>query len=518
MIKINSVTSRSASFEIINDNPYYSGEEYDIYLNKEYVRKEIKNSFTINNLENEKEYLIQLKKNNLDIMEMVFKTEKELVTFDVRKFGAIGNGQKNDTLAIQTAIMACPKYGRVYIPAGIYKVSTLFLKDDITIEISKNAVLKGVNIINEHAVLPGIIDSNDDTEEYNYGTWEGNPLSCYTALITGINVKNVKIIGEGIIDGNADFEIWWKDAKKKKELAWRPRLVFLNNCENVLIENVTLKNSPSWTLHPYFSNNLKFLNLKVMNPNNSPNTDGIDPESCENVEIIGIDFSVGDDCIAIKSGKIYMGRKYKKSSQNLIIRNCEMKYGHGAVVVGSEMAGGVKNVFIEKCIFYQTDRGIRMKTRRGRGKDAIIDNIVANNIKMIEVETPFTINPFYYCDPDGKTPYVWERTKLPVDEGTPAIKNIKYTNINGTGMKIAAGHIFGLPESPIEELILENIEIEAVKENVEKAEPEMFSFAEKVSKEGFILGNIKKLKIKNVRVKGILNKEIQLTNIETVEE
>ena len=199
---------------------------------------------------------------------------------------------------------------------------------------------------------------------------------------------------------------------KKRQTAWRPRSIFLNQCKNIVFEGIKIQNSPSWTVHPFYSDNLKFLNLEIVNPKNSPNTDGIDPESCKNVDIIGVKFSVGDDCIAIKSSKIYMGKRLRKPSANLNIRNCYMEHGHGGVVIGSEIAGGVQNVLIEKCIFKGTDKGIRVKTRRGRGKDSIINGITAENIYMDEVKVPFVINAFYFCDPDGKTKYVWTKDAL----------------------------------------------------------------------------------------------------------
>lgn len=124
-------------------------------------------------------------------------------------------------------------------------------------------------------------------------------------------------------------------------------------------------------------------------------------------------FSLGDDCIAVKSGKIYMGKKYKTPSENIHIRQCLMENGHGAVTVGSEMAGGVKNLVVEECRFYDTDRGLRIKTRRGRGKDAVLDQIIFRKIDMDQVMTPFVINCFYFCDPDGKTEFVQSREKMP---------------------------------------------------------------------------------------------------------
>lgn len=508
MLLINNVSSVSCSCEVVNEL-CYTNEGYEIILNGKFIRDEKLNSFLLSNLTPDTVYNLKLSGKNSEILETTFKTAKENVVLNVKKFGAFGDGVKNDTLAIQTVIMACPREGRVFVPEGIYMVDSLFLKDDITIEIGKNAMIKGSGKIENYAVLPGILDGND-RREYNYGSWEGNPLDAYTAIITGLNVKNVLITGEGTIDGNGNFDTWWKDAKKKKSLAWRPRTIFLNNCSQIVIEGITVQNSPSWTIHPYFSNNLKFLNININNPKDSPNTDGIDPESCRDILITGVKFSVGDDCIAIKSGKIYMGKKYKTPTENLEIRNSLMQFGHGAVVIGSEMAGGVKNVSVKNCIFFQTDRGIRIKTRRGRGEDAIIDNIVVDNVIMKEVATPFTVNPFYFCDPDGKSEYVYTREKLPVDERTPLIKNLIYRNITADGMEIAAGYIAGLPEQPIESLTLENITISASEENVGESEVEMFLFCPKARKRGFIFENIKELKRENVKFINISGEEFEV--------
>ena len=130
---------------------------------------------------------------------------------------------------------------------------------------------------------------------------------------------------------------------------------------------VTVKNSPSWTIHPYFCENMKFLALEILNPKDSHNTDGLDPESCCHVELAGIHFSVGDDCIAIKSGKIDMGKTYKTPCEDILIRQCSMNDGHGSVVLGSEIGAGVRHLTVKDCIFNGTDRGLRIKTRRGRG-------------------------------------------------------------------------------------------------------------------------------------------------------
>ena len=132
--------------------------------------------------------------------------------------------------------------------------------------------------------------------------------------------------------------------------------------------------------------------MKVINPKLSPNTDGMDPESVDGLEVVGMMFSLGDDCIAMKSGKYYMGHKHKVPSQNVEIRQCYMRYGHGSVTLGSEIAAGVKNLVCRDCIFEDTDRGLRVKTRRGRGEDCVLENILFENIKMKGVLTPFVVN------------------------------------------------------------------------------------------------------------------------------
>ena len=184
----------------------------------------------------------------------------------------------------------------------------------------------------------------------------------FSGILTGIEAEDVVIYGSGRIEGNAsaDPDNWWYEPKKMRT-AFRPRMIFLNRCKNISIQGITVQNSPSWNIHPYFSQDLKFVDLKVLNPKDSPNTDGLDPESCKNVEILGVYFSLGDDCIAIKSGKIYMGSKYRTPSENITIAQCCMRDGHGSITIGSEMAGGVKGLLVKDCRFLHTDRGLRIK-------------------------------------------------------------------------------------------------------------------------------------------------------------
>ena len=504
------ISSRSVTIELKNKD-IYTTDSYDVFLNDELViSNDNKNVFSLFNLDQDNAYTVKVKQgNNIESIEI--KTLAESVGLNVKKFGAKGDGKTLDTHYIQAAILACPDGGRVYFPDGEYYTGPLFLRSNITIELGKNVKLIGDIDRNNYPILPGITFTSNELDEYNLGSWEGNPLDCFASIITGINVENVNIIGEGIIDGNASNSDWWVDVRTKR-IAWRPRGLFLNHCKNVTLQGVTVTNTPSWNLHPYFSENLKFLDLKLINPKNSPNTDGCDPESCKNVDIIGVYFSVGDDCIAIKSGKIYMGRKYKKPSEYFNIRNCSMNFGHGAIVLGSEMSGGIKNITVSQCLFNQTDRGLRIKTRRGRGKDAVIDGIVFENIQMDDVLTPLVINMFYFCDPDGHTEYVYSKEKLPVDERTPYLGEFVFKNIDCKNVNVAAGTFYGLPEQPIKSINIENVNFHyspTPKEGI----PAMMDGLNPMKSKGLIFSYVNKVNIKNVVFDGLKDKEFELNDV-----
>jgi polygalacturonase len=508
-------TSRKIVIELLNQGIYYTESSYSIYIDDTFLMESNKIIQTISDLKPDKEYRISIKSDVRVSEEIIFQTESEFVTLDVKKFGAKGDGIKDDTLSIQTAIQCCPADGRVLIPEGIYKVTTLFLKDNLYLEISDKAVLSACTEREKFPVLPGLIESYDESSEYNVGTWEGNPLDMFASIITGINVSNVVISGGGLIEGNASFENWWANTRKK-DIAYRPRMIYLNHCDNITVHGIRLQNSPAWTIHPYFSSNLRFIDLEVRNPENSPNTDGMDPESCKNVEIIGIYFSLGDDCIAVKSGKIYMGAKYKQPSENIVIRQCYMRDGHGAVTIGSEMAGGVHNLIVKDCLFFHTDRGLRIKTRRGRGKDAILDGIVFENIKMDHVMTPFVINSFYFCDPDGHTEYVRTKETLPVDDRTPNIKNLAFRNIQATNCHVAAFYMYGLPERKIEKVELSNISV-SYATNPKKGVPAMMEGIEPMSRMGLYANNINTLEISNVIIEGQDGEAFTIENVDHLE-
>ncbi len=492
MVNLIFKSSRSASFELVNDDIYIT-KPYDVLMDGKVLFEGLnKNIFSIFDLEPDTDYLIAV---NGDIC--VFRTDDESETINVRDFGAYGDGVHDDTISLQKAILSCKKSGRVLIEKGIYLSGPLFLKDDITIEISKDTIILGKTQREKYPIIPAQIETEDGLIELN--TWEGKPNATYASLITGLLNKNVKIIGQGTIDCNAQNSLWWVDHKKPYKGAYRAKGVFLSNCDNISLQGVTVKNTPSWNLHPYFSQNINFIDLTIISPKDSPNTDGCNPESCDRVNILGVDFSVGDDCIAIKSGKFEMGMKYRRPSENITIRNCRMAYGHGAVVLGSEMSGGIRNLEVRQCLFEETDRGLRIKTRRGRGESAIIDQITFEKIKMIKVLNPFVINMYYFCDDDGKTEYVYTKEKLPVDERTPYLGSFTFKDITCEKVHQSAGFFYGLPEKPIESVTLRNVKVDYDSES-EPGYPAMMSNIEKMHHYGFFFRYVNDIILDNVDV------------------
>lgn len=499
-LKVLCKSARSVTLEAADGGRYYTKKEYDLYLNGAAHGTVTTVVFSLFDLKPETDYCVEIRDGQECLCSLVFRTDYEFVTLNVKDFGAKGDGVTNDTQFLQAAILACPKDGRVLVPEGVYRTTSLFLKSDLKLELAKGAEIRAIPERELYPKFPGLIQSWDETDEYNLGTWEGNPMPMFAGIITGLSVENVLIYGQGTINGCASKQDWW-DRPKVMRGAFRPRLYFISHCKNVTLQGLKLCNSPAWTLHPYFSRELGFYNLSIENPSDSPNTDGLDPESCKDVEIAGVKFSLGDDCIAVKSGKIYMGKKHKTPSENIRIYQCLMENGHGAVTIGSEMAGGVKNLVVEQCLFSHTDRGLRIKTRRGRGEDAVLDQIIFRDITMNHVMTPFVANCFYFCDPDGKTEYVQSREVMPVDERTPYVKRLEFRNIDAENCHVAAAYFEGLPERKIEEIYMENVKV-TYAQQPKKDVPIMSSGVEACSLKGLYAGNVEKLILKNVSITG----------------
>ena len=240
---------------------------------------------------------------------------------------------------------------------------------------------------------------------------------------------------------------WWTWPKETRNGARRSRTIFLSACDKVTISGLTVCNSPSWTVHPVYCRDVVASALTVLNPPESPNTDGFNPESCENVLIEGVHFSVGDDCIAIKSGKRSPvgDNAHLAPTRNVTIRHCRMERGHGGVVIGSEMSGSVTGISIHDCEFVRTDRGLRIKTRRGRGGE--VAHIAMRDCTMDGVDTAFVANAFYFYDADGRSNYVQSRAPAIVDQTTPNVRDIAISAITIRDLRVAVGAFMGLPEA-----------------------------------------------------------------------
>ena len=324
--------------------------------------------------------------------------------FVITKYGAStkATAAKNQK-AINKAIAACSKKGggRVIVPAGTFNTGAITLLSNVNLVVEKDAVLQFVFEPDLYPIVPT--------------RWEGIDCWNLSPCIYAYKQQNVAITGEGTIDGGGSNDTWWPMCGKDKfgykpgmitqrggsrarllkqaedgvpmderrfdkNDGLRPQLINLNQCDNILIEKVTLLRSPFWVIHPLFCKNVTVRGVTITN--DGPNGDGCDPESCDGVLIEDCFFNTGDDCIAIKSGRNNDGRMWGKPSENIIIRNCIMHNGHGGVVIGSEISGGCRNVFAHDNVMDSPDleRVIRIKTNTCRG--GIIENIYARNIKV----------------------------------------------------------------------------------------------------------------------------------------
>src|SRR6187549_1525516 len=352
--------------------------------------------------------------------------------YDVTKYGAKKDSSAKATAAIKKAIDAAVKAGggTVYFPAGKYLTGPIHLRSNITILIDAGAELH-------------FSDNFDDYLPMVESRYEGVDVFSFSPLFYAYRAENITIRGRGSINGHG--KKWWAfvegykegqprskwqtifdslnrnillpdDPRQMKRGFLRPPFIQPMYCKNILIEGITIINSPFWTVNPEFCENVTVNAVTINNPH-SPNTDGINPESCKYVHISNCHISVGDDCITIKSGKDIPGRTRNMAAENYTITNCTMLSGHGGVVIGSEMSGGIKKITISNCIFDGTDRGIRIKTARGRG--GIVEDIRVDNIIMKDIRDQAIVLDMEYARVSPE----------PVSERTPQFRNIRFSNI-----------------------------------------------------------------------------------------
>jgi len=350
--------------------------------------------------------------------------------------------------------------GTVYFPAGIYLTGPVILKSNITLHLDAGALVK-------------FSDDFDDYLPMVTTYWEGVRVKNFCSQIYAFRCENIAITGRGHFEGQG--KKWWDflkviNSKQQPESKWqevfrktnaellarneyirtknnflRPPMVLMYECKNILIQGVSFSNPPFWTIVPVYSENITIDGITIENPEDSPNTDGIDPSSCRNVHISNCHISVGDDCIVIKSGRDEDGREAGRPTENITITNCTMLKGHGGVVIGSEMSGGVRRVVVTNCVFEGTDRGIRVKTMRGRG--GVVEDLLVSNIIMKDMVNEGILITLRY-----------QATRPePVSERTPACKNVRISGvvIRGGQRPVA---VYGLEERDVTEISFSNIE------------------------------------------------------------
>jgi DNA sulfur modification protein DndE len=419
-------------------------------------------------------------------------------TFNIVRYGAKPDGVTLNSKAINQAIEQANAAGggTVLIPKGLWLTGPVVLKSNVNLYLDKGALLQ----------------FSDNRDEYPIveTTWEGQKALRCQAPVWGVNLENVGITGEGIMDGSGDV---WKSVKRSKltESQWkkyvssggvvnatndtwypseqsrlgnqeanawavkwtegktiedyktvrdflRPNMISLTGCENVLIEGITFQNSPAWTLHPLLCKHVTLRNVNVKNPWYGQNNDALDLESCQNGLMEGCTFDTGDDAITIKSGRDEQGRKRGVPTENFIIRNCTVFHGHGGFVIGSEMSGGVRNMFVNNCNFLGTDVGLRFKTARGRG--GVVEKIYISDINMNNIPGEAILFDMYYMAKDP-VPLAGEENDLPemkaeaVNEGTPQFRDFHISNVVCHGAETAI-LVRGLPEMSIKNISIEN--------------------------------------------------------------
>jgi DNA sulfur modification protein DndE len=421
--------------------------------------------------------------------------------FNVKDFGARSDGLTLNTRAINDAIEAAGKAGggRVVFPKGIWLTGPIVLKSNIQLHLEKGALVT--------------FSKNRDDFPLVVTSFEGVAAYRSQAPISAFRVENIAVTGEGILDGNGDV---WKPVKKgkltdsdwKKLVAsggvlneakdtWypsesalkgsltgdvgkiadgktakdflavkdflRPNMVQITESKNVLLEGVTFQNSPAWTLHFLLSEHITLRNVNVKNPWYGQNNDAIDLESSRNARLEGCVFDTGDDGITLKSGRDAEGRKRGVPTENIIADRCTVYHAHGGFVIGSEMSGGVRNVFISNSTFIGSDIGLRFKTKRGRG--GVVENVYASNIDMKDIPGEAISFDMYYEAKDpiplaGQKAEMPKIELLPVDESTPQFRNFFVQNITVQGAKRGI-FVRGLPEMNVKNVEMENLVIQA---------------------------------------------------------
>lgn len=361
---------------------------------------------------------------------------------NLRTLGAVGDGVTDCTAAFAAATRACAAAGGgvILVPTGQWLTGSIELPSRTTLRLEGGATILG--------------SRDPDRYPQRQRPWEGMLRQTREALVWAEQAEDVAIVGEGTIDGQG--EDWWAAVRNRSPLgAMRPQLISLRLCRRVRVTGVRLVRSPSWTIHPWRCENVHIAGVTITNPPDAPNTDGIDPESCRDVLITGCVIDVGDDAIVLKAGASEDGAGEFPPCERVVISDCSIVRGHGGIVIGSEMSGGVRDVQVANCLLRGTDRGIRIKTRRGRG--GWVQNLSVANVTMREVGCPLVAQMYYRYTGlrEADVPWVASREPQPVDARTPRIRQLRITGLTAVDVTgPCLGFLYGLPEAPIESVSL----------------------------------------------------------------
>lgn len=409
--------------------------------------------------------------------------------FNITKYGAVPDGKTKCTEAIKRAIQACAAAGggRVVVPDGNFLTGAIHLESKVNLHLSDGATLR----------------FGTDPKDYPlvFTRYEGTECMNYSPFIYAFEKTDIAVTGKGVLDGQASDENWWAWARKStggakrgvpnfasdrdslvrmgnqhvpvKDRVFgpghylRPNFVQPYRCKNVLLENFRIRNSPMWELNPVLCQNVTVKDIDIYS--HGPNNDGCDPECCSDFLITGCTFSTGDDCIAIKSGRNEDGRRVNVPCENVVVQNCNMKDGHGGVSIGSEVSGGIKNVYVNGCQMSSPhlQRGLRIKTNSYRGGN--IENINFEQVTIGQVAQAAIEVDFFYEEGEGG-PF------------RPTVKDIYVAHVTSQKSKYAV-YLHGYANDPIVGVTIADCEF-------------------KDAAKGNFLQNVKSVSVKNVTING----------------
>lgn len=350
-------------------------------------------------------------------------------TFNVTQYGAVGDGKTLNTAAIQKTIDTASAAGGgiVLIPAGKFLTGPFKLASRINLHLDKDATIL----------------ISDDMNNYPMAN------NRYQDSITAVDAEDIEITGQGTIDGQG--QAWWTAFEADRNMPHRPYMIRFSNCKRLVIQDVMLCNSPMFHLVPQNCTDVTIKGITIKSPSNAHNTDGIDPSGW-NFVITDCTIDCGDDNVAIKPT-----HARTPGNKNFRVSNCKFVHGHG-MSIGSNTEGGIEDLKVSNCTFDSTDAGIRIKTQRGHG--GILQNLTYENLTMKSVKYPIRIIDYY---PERNAPKDPATEKIEtVNDKTPINKNIIIRNVTATDSP-NAGQIWGLPEAPITDVTLQNVNISAKK-------------------------------------------------------